>query len=146
MRKKEIIWIGVLLVLSGVYIHFFTHWFEKREIGIAVSLRPSRRADALVFPVAFTLDGDYKLTSLKVIPQEGDKFNPQAIPVWHLVSDSNSVPTRAFRYGQPIRGMKPALKDVRPDPLTPGVVYRLVLTAGNLTGESKPFKTKEIEE
>jgi hypothetical protein len=139
MRKKEIIWIGVLLVLSGIYIHFFTHWFEKREIGIAASLRPDRRANPPALMVVFSLDGDYKLTSLKVIPFDGDKFDPQATPVWHLVSDSNSVPTRAFRYGQKIGGMKSALKGVRPDPLTPGVVYRLILSTDNSTGH-KDFK------
>jgi hypothetical protein len=145
MRKKDFIWVGVLLVLGGIYIHFFTHWFEKQEIAITASLRPSRRAGETVLPVFFTLNDDYKLTSLKVIPLENDKFNPLAAPVWHLVSDSNSVPTRAFGYGQGIRGMKPALKGVRPDPLTPGVVYRLILSAGDLTGH-KDFKTKEIGE
>jgi hypothetical protein len=143
MRKKEIIWIGLLLVLGGVYIHFFTHWFEKQEIGITASIRPSRRPGALVFPVFFTLNNDYKLTSLKVIPLQGDKFDPLATPIWHLVSDSNSVPTRAFRYGQPIQGMKSALKGVRPDPLTPGVVYRLTLSTGDATS-SIDFKTKAI--
>jgi hypothetical protein len=145
MRKKEFIWIGVLLVLGGVYIHFFMHWFEKREIAITASFRPSRRAGETVFPVFFTLSGAYKLTSVKVIPLEDDRFNPLAAPVWHLVSDSNSVPTRAFLYGQPIRGMKPALKGVRPDPLTPGVVYRLILSAGDLTG-NKDFTAKAIGE
>jgi hypothetical protein len=145
MQKKDFFWIGVLLVLGGIYIHFFSHWFEKQEIGIAVSLRPSQRPGETVFPVYFTLNGAYKLTSLKVIPLEGNKFNPLATPVWHLVSDSNSVPTRAFRYGQPIRGMKPALKGVRPDPLTPGVVYELILSAGKVTG-NKDFQTKAIGE
>jgi hypothetical protein len=145
MRKKEFIWFGVLLVVGGIYIRFFTHWFEKREIAITTSLRPSQRPGETVFPVYFTLNGDYKLTSVKIIPLEEDKFNPLAPPVWHLVSDSNSVPTRAFRYGQPIRGMKPALKGVRPEPLTPGVVYRLILSAGDLTGH-KDFKAKAIGE
>ena len=145
MRKTDIIWFGVLLVLGGVYIHFFTHWFEKQEIAIIPSIRPSQRAGETVSPVFFALNGDYKLTSLKVIPLEGNKFNPLAAPVWHLVSDSNSVPTRAFRYGQPIRGMKPALKGVRPDPLTPGVVYRLILSAGRSTG-SKDFRAKAVGE
>ncbi len=145
MRKKDIFWFGVLLVLGGIYIHYFTHWFEKPEIGITASLRPSRRAGETVFPVFFTLNGDYKLTSVKIIPLEENKFNPLAVPVWHLVSDSNSVPTRAFRYGQPIRGMKPALKGVRPDPLTPGVVYRLMLSAGDISGH-KDFKAKAVGE
>ena len=145
MRKKDFIWFGALLVLGGIYIHYFTHWFETLQIGITASLRPSQRAGETVFPVFFTLNGDYKLTSLKVIPLQEDKFNPRALPVWHLVSDSNSVPTRAFLYGQPIRGMKPALKGVRPDPLTPGVVYRLILSAGDRSGH-KDFRAKAIGE
>jgi hypothetical protein len=145
MRKKDIMWIGVLLVLGGIYVHFFTHWFEKRQIGISASLRPSRRADATSYMAVFSLNGDYNLTSLKVLPMEGNKFNPAALPVWHLVSDSNSAPTRAFRYGQPIRGMKSALKGVRPDPLTPGMVYRLIVTAGDVTGQ-KDFKVKAVGE
>jgi hypothetical protein len=143
MRKKELIWIGALLILGGIYIHYFTHWFEKQEIAITASLRPSRRPGETVFPVFFALNGDYKLTSLKVIPLQDNKFDPLAPPVWHLVSDSNSVPTRAFRYGQGIRGMKPALKGVKPDPLTPGTVYRLIVSAGNLSG-NKDFQTKTI--
>jgi hypothetical protein len=145
MRKKDFIWIGVLLVLGGIYVHFFTHWFEKQEIVIIPSFRPSRGAGETVSPVFFTLNGDYKLTSLKVIPMEEDKFNPLAAPVWHLVSDSNSVPTRAFRYGQPIRGMKPALKGVRPEALTPGVVYRVILSAGDISGH-KDFRAKAVGE
>jgi hypothetical protein len=133
MRKKEIIWIGVLLVLSGIYIHFFTHWFEKPGIAITASIRPNRRVKPPVPIVVFSLNNDYKLTSLKVVPLEGNKFNPLAAPVWNLASDSNSVPTRAFRYGQPIRGMKPALKGVHPDPLMPGVVYRLILSTSETT-------------
>ena len=145
MRKKEIILIVVLLVLGGVYFHFFTHWFEKQGIGIIASIRPNRRANPPAFLVAFTLNGDFKLTSLKVIPLEGDKYNPLAIPVWHLVSDSNSAPVKAFRYGQTIAGMKPALKGVHPDPLTPGVAYRLVLSAGDASGY-KDFTAKAIGE
>ncbi|MGP8199494.1 MAG: hypothetical protein ACLQU4_08340 [Limisphaerales bacterium] len=145
MRKKDLIWIGALLVVGGIYIHYFTHWFDRPTIGIAASIRPSLRAGEAAFPVFFTLSGDYKLTSLKVVPMAEGKFNPVATPVWHLVSDSNSVPTRAFRYGQGIRGMKPALKGIRPEPLTPGTMYRLILTAGSLSG-SKDFQAKAVEE
>ena len=75
--------------------------------------------------------------------RDWDRFrelDPMAMPVWHLVSDSNSVPTKVIRYGQNIRGMKSDLKGVKPDALTSGVVYRLVLsTKDDLTGY-KDFK------
>lgn len=135
----------MLLILSGLYIHFFSHWFEKQPIAVKVSFRPSRHPGETVLPVYFALNGDYKLTSVKVIPMQGDTFDPRVMPAWDLVSDSNSVPTRAFRYGQQIRGMKPALKGIRPEPLTPGMVYRLVLSAGNLTANI-PFQAKAIQQ
>jgi hypothetical protein len=108
---------------------------------IRPSLRPARGADAAVFQVLFGLNDDFRLTSVQVIALEGDKFNPLGHPAWHLISDSNSVPTRAFRYGQNIKGMKPALKDTRPDPLEPGVVYRIAVEAGSVTA-SADFKAK----
>jgi len=138
MRKKEVIWVVILLIVTGVYVRYFTHWFEKPAISISASLRPTRR-HAGDLSVVFTLNHEYSLTSLKVLPLEGDKFNPDATPVWHLISDSNSMPLRAFRYGQPLRGMKPALKGVHPDELTPGTTYRLVLAAGDASGY-KDFK------
>ena len=141
MQRKDITWIVVLAALIGVSIMLNRNHFAKPQMVINPSLRPARRADATVWPVFFALNDDFRLTSVKVIPFEGDKFNPLARPVWQLVSESNSAPTRAFRYGQPIQGMKPALKDVRPEPLEPGVVYRLEVEAGNVTA-STDFSTK----
>ena len=53
-------------------------------------------------------------------------------PIWHLVSTSNSVPTTDFTYGTPIEGMRPAVAGATPDPLAPGVKYRLLVQAGDL--------------
>jgi hypothetical protein len=145
MRNKDFIWIAVLVVLAGVYAVFFSHWFDKRQMAINASIRPSRRTDATVFPVVFTLNADFRLTSVEVIPMTGDKFDPTATPVWHLVSDSNSVPTHAIRYGQNIGGMKPALKGVRPEALTPGVIYRAIVSAGDISAYTD-FKTQFIHE
>ena len=105
------------------------------------SLRPARNADAEVALVFFGLNDDFRLTSVQVIPFDGDKYNPQGHPAWHLISDSNSVPIRAFRYGQNIKGMRPALKDTQPDPLEPGMVYRISVEAGSVTA-SADFKAK----
>ena len=141
MQKKEIGWICLLLVLGGVYVHFFGHWFDKKQIVIRASLRPSRRTKAEVWLVSFALNDAYKLTSLKVLPLQNG--NPGPTAAWSLISDSNSVPTRAFRYGQHITGMKPALAGVHPEALVPDVMYRIILTAGNITG-SNDFRTKNI--
>jgi hypothetical protein len=143
MRKNGFIWIGALLVLGGIYIHYFTHWSDKREIAITASLRPSRQRGETVFPVFFVLNGNYKLASVKAVPLEDGKFNPKAAPVWHLVSDSFWGRTRAFFYGQPIQGMKPSVNVARPEPLKPDMVYRLIVSAGGSTGY-KDFKTKAI--
>ena len=142
MQKKDVKWIVVLLVLIGASILLNRNRFAKPLMVINPSLRPARRADAAVWPVFFALNDDFRLTSVEVIPFDGDSFNPLARPVWHLISDSNSAPTRAFRYGQPIKGMKPALKDVKPEELEPDVVYRLLLEAGSVKA-FRDFATKE---
>jgi hypothetical protein len=144
MRKRELIWVGVLLLACGLYARYFTGWFVKRQITINASWRPNRRGngsgDAVLF---FTLNDAFKLTSLKVIPlDDDDKFNPQSPPVWNLIADSNSMPVRAFLYGQHIKGMKPALPDARPDSLEPGMSYRMVVSAGDVTGYTD-FRTRE---
>ena len=87
-----------------------------------------RKASDLGAPVTFTLNDSHKLTAIKVVliaDMETNKF-PHAI--WHLSSTSNSVPTTSFNYGSYVRGMKPEVKGARPDPLEPGVAYRLIVT------------------
>jgi len=141
MQKREIIWIAVLLTTILAYYHFFGGRFAGKQLAIHASLRPSRRGDAPVYPVYFTLNDDFKLTSVKVVPLDDDgQINPATMPVWNLVSDSNSAPTRAFFYGEHIHGMKPALANVQADQLTPGVIYRILLSSGALSA-SLDFKT-----
>jgi hypothetical protein len=145
MQKKELKWIAVLLVVAGLYVVFVVHPFRKRQIGVTVSVRPSRHPGENVFPVFFTLNNSYKLKSVEVLPLENRQLTPGAVPVWHLVSDSNSVPLRAFRYGQPIRGMKPALAGVHPDALVPGTVYRMLLTTADAACQID-FKAQAVGE
>jgi hypothetical protein len=47
-----------------------------------------------------------------------------------LLSDSNSLPIKDFTYGMRIPGMRPAFKGTAPDPLEPGIKYRLLVEAG----------------
>jgi hypothetical protein len=85
--------------------------------------------------VVFAFDRRLKLTSLKVIPVSDIETNKYPHPIWHLVSDSNSVPIAEYMYGLPIKGMRPDVKGATPDPLEPGVKYRLLIEAGKFKAE-----------
>jgi hypothetical protein len=93
-------------------------------------------------PVVFALDGDYRLTSIRVIEVEAAATNKFPRIVWQVDSSSNSVPSKAIIYGRVPRGMK--LKDERDPPkrLEAGVNYRLELKAGRFAG-STVFQAKE---
>jgi hypothetical protein len=141
MTKKEATLIALLVGVGCVYIIFFTNWFVKKQIVITPSLRPATGKGAAVLPVIFKLDGEYKLTNVKVVPLDSENFQPQALAAWHLVAQSNSEPTRMIVYGKPIPGMQPALKGTQPEPLDPNVIYRLDVAAGPLTG-TVDFRTQ----
>jgi hypothetical protein len=143
MQKREIIWIAALVGIVAFYYHFFGGRNGPRPMVIHASLRPGKR-DVAVFPVYFTLNDDFRLTSLKVVALENGQINPATMPVWNLVADGKSEPTRAFFYGEPIKGMKAALANVQPDPLTPGVIYRILLSSGKVNA-ALDFKTREAE-
>jgi hypothetical protein len=140
MSKKNIILIAVVLALAGVYVVGFANWFKPKTIQISHTARPgrfrNRPGGAANVPLpTFGLGGDYKLTEIKVVPLAELQTNPLVQPVWHLVSDSNSVPINHFTYGQGIRGMKPEVPGARPQPLQPNVTYRLLLHASSLKGQ-----------
>jgi hypothetical protein len=83
----------------------------------------------------FGLGDYYSLTEIKVVPLAALQTDKLAQPVWHLVSDSGSDDVNLFSYGQRINGMDPAVEGARPDPLQPGVIYRLFVTAGKVRGQ-----------
>jgi hypothetical protein len=138
-RKNWILVVG-LLGLVIVYACFFTKAFKPQVIQIHHTTRPrgmimrTRRAPAAA-PLTFGLDGRYQLTEIKAVPLAGWRTNQNILPVWHLVSDSNSVPVNTFVYGQRIPGMQPAVAGARAQPLLTNVVYRLFVTAGNIKGQ-----------
>jgi hypothetical protein len=137
MTKKTVSLIVVLIVLASLYVYYFTDWVNPPVIQLAAISRPvpSARPNALAYPVTFSLDGRYALTSVKVVSLVAVETN-QPLPVfWHLITASNSVPTRGFAYGQPIRGMKPATPNKRALPLLPGIPYRLYVQAGRAKGQ-----------
>ena len=138
MTKRNWLLLAVALALGVVYARYFTDWFRPQTIQIAHTSRNLRlrgqRAGAAA-PLTFGLSRQYRLTEIKVVPLAAWQSNQNVSPVWHLVSDSNSVPVRMFGYGQGVRGMKPALTGSRPQPLETNVAYRLFVTAGKIKGQ-----------
>jgi hypothetical protein len=144
MTRKQWMLIALAVVLGGFALYLNRDWFAGDSIQIHCRSRPARTVfsrrqrpptSPLTDPVFFAFDRKLKLTSLKVIPVQEIETNKYPHPILHLVSDSNSVPIAEWAYAWPIRGMRPAVKGATPDPLEPGVAYRLIIEAGNRKAE-----------
>lgn len=138
MTMKNWLIIGVALALSVVYVVFFTDWFQPKQMQVFHTSRAMRVKVKdkvnLVPQLIFGLNRQFKLTEVTVVPLAEYETNRHALPVWHLVSDSNSVPVKSFNYGQPLRGMRPAVAGSRSQPLATNVTYRLMVSAGGVQG------------
>lgn len=131
--------IALAVVLGGFSLYLNKDWFARDRIQIYDRSRPVRAVfrrgspdDSAIDPIVFGFDRKLKLTMLKVVALSALETNKYPLPVWHLVSDSNSLPIKAFTYGMRIPGMRPAVEGVRPVPLEPGEKYRLLIEAGPL--------------
>lgn len=141
MTKKNLLLVVVAVALAAVYVVWFTNWFRPQTLAIYHTsrvlhrnFRRPQRGDALPTMI-FGVSRPVRLTDLKVVPLAAFETNHDVLPVWHLISDSNSAPVKTFIYGQWIGGMRPAIKGVRPEPLKTNVTYRLFLTAEHIKGE-----------
>ncbi len=140
MTRKVWLLVALAALLGGGSLYLNRDWFAGDTIHVYHRSRPLRARHArppasATDPVVFFIDRKLKLTSVKVIPLSDIETNKFPQPIWHLISDSNSVPVREFAYGVPIRGMRPARKGTAPEPLEPGVNYRLSLEAGSQKAE-----------
>jgi hypothetical protein len=148
MSKKGIVLTVIVLTLAALYV-YTSDWFSKPSIQIYATIRPSgpsripRNDDTEVYPVTFAFDKKYQLTSVKVVSASEFTTNKYAHALWHLVTDSNSIPSKVIVYGLPPRGMKPSVPKARPQPLQPNITYLLLIEAGKLKGQ-KEFKTAEV--
>lgn len=152
MSKNGIVLSVVLVLLASAYATWFTDWFRPQTIQIIPVIRPVRStAKAVdpnqpqVYPVSFAFNRKCELTSVKVIAEDDLATNKHPVALWHLVSESNSVPTRSFIYGHPIKGMHPAVARMRPEPLQPDVKYVLQIEAGSLQAQSKFHTTEAVD-
>lgn len=136
MSKTKIILIVILISgLAGLSLYMNRDAFAPETIQIAHRMSPwmrpanpgARRANDLGVPVTFTLNGFYRLTSIKVVLAADIETNKFPHAIWKLVSESNSVPVSSFNYGTGIRGMHPDVKGASPDRLEAGVAYRLIV-------------------
>jgi hypothetical protein len=137
MTKKDIWLSAILVALVAVYICFFTNLFKPKVIKILDTQRQIHRfRNKRELPyILFILEsGRTKLTEIKVVPLASYQSNHDTAPVWHLVSDSNSIPVQQFAYGERIRGMRQAIKGADAEDLETNVVYHLILSAGNANG------------
>lgn len=129
----------MLLLVAGlatVYVIYFSDWFAPRTFKIfhtSRNLHAGFKRPGALPSLTFGISRELLLTELKVVPLEAWQTNKNALPLWHLLSDSNSVPVKAFFYGQPIAGLHPAIKGTHPEMPETNVTYRLFLTAGKFT-------------
>ncbi len=144
MSKKNIGLLLLLVTLGAIYIFNFTSFFEKQEIQITSKVRPvfSRRSKPGSPPVApantisFSLNNKYALTSIRVVEESDFKTNKYPHAIWHLVSASNSVPTKTIVYGMSVDGMKSKVPKIKPEALKANVPYVLLLEAGDMKGQT----------
>jgi hypothetical protein len=154
MTKKNIlVAVALVLAVGGFYLYLYRDSFRKPVIQVFHTIRPRAGAfrrrppaaanDAPAKVITLGMRFQYKLTSVKVVPLAEYKTNKFVHALWHLVSDSNSVPTQFFTYGAQIKGMHPDIQGTSPDPLVTNVPYRLLIQAGTVKGEHDFTVTSE---
>jgi len=136
MTGKNGVLLTFAIILTAIYCYFFTDWFRVKTIQI---IPANRMVGCLIpgseaAPITFTLNTEYRLTSIKVIALKDLETNKIALPKWHLISSSNSVPTRGFLYGMDVGGMTFSKLKYGVDDLNVGDPYRLVIEAGKMKG------------
>jgi hypothetical protein len=144
MTRKHWMLIALAVALGGLSLYLNQDWFAKDHIQITHRSRAARAgffsrkrpaADSAVNPILFGFNRKLKLKSIQVMSVSEIETNKYPHPIWHLISDSNSVPTKIFVYGQPIKGMRPSVQGAAADPLEPGTTYRLLVEATAFKGE-----------
>ena len=141
MTKKNLALIGTAILLIAFFLYVNRDWFTRGRIQIYHRALPKmgagrrRPGAAPAAPLLFGFDRRLALTSVKVVPVSDLETNSRPHPVWHLVTDSNSLPTEGFTYGMTVPGMKPAINGASAEALEPGIKYRLLIQAGSLTAQ-----------
>ena len=138
MAQKAWLPIALLVVIGGLFIYLNRDWFQRQPIQ--VSHRIYRFAGRFggqdtPTPVMFEFDRRLKLTSIKVVALADAQTNKYPQPLWHMITSSNSVPTKGFVYGMDVPGMRSAVNGASAEPLDPIQTYRLLMEAGSLKAQ-----------
>src|SRR5260221_7528204 len=116
-KSKTMLFVLFLLVAGVIYLYLYKDSFGSKGIQISyragtARARPRARGRQSESPgtvVMFRLSPKkYNLTELKVVLFSDFNTNKYAHAVWHLISESNSVPINSFAYGDKIPGMHAA--------------------------------------
>ena len=147
MFSKQTVLIALAILLAGFYVYFFTDWINRPRIQIIAQTRPiqPRGPTAKVYPVSFLLDGQYRLSSVKVVLLSAFETNRFVPPLWHLVAGTNVPTVEGFLYGQRIPGMRPKMTNSNPQQLDPNTAYRLLVESGRARGQVD-FRTSPLVE
>jgi len=138
MAKKPWLPIALLVVIGSLFIYLNRDWFQRRPIQISHRLyRFAGRfgGSDIPTPVMFEFDRRLKLTSIKIVSLADSRTNKHPHPLWHMISSSNSVPTKGFVYGMDVPGMRSAVNGATADPLDPRQTYRLLLEVGSVKAQ-----------
>lgn len=160
-NRRSLTLAALALLLAAAYIFAFTDWLAPQPIEIASQIRPviqpprfGRRGakvsspapekpveteDGGVARVTFSLDGRYRLTSVRVFA-----LNTQGEPakkVWDLTGKSREL--NSLMYGMNPAGMSPSDGAEAAAPLQAGLGYLLEIRAGRRTGTHR-FKTAAL--
>jgi len=142
MKSQSKFLIFIALILAAIYAYRFTDWFQEKKIQIKYRTLAERgSAKSSADSITFYLEKEQQLTSIKVISIDDAATNKYPHALWHLVSDSNSVPVTDFIYGATPGGMKPKVAGLMPEPLQKTGNYRIFVEAGKIKGE-KDFQTR----
>jgi hypothetical protein len=138
MTRKPVLLVALLAVIGSLFLYVNRDGFRRQPIQISHRLyRFAGRFSAqdAPLPVMFEFDRRLKLTSIKIVALADVLTNQHPQPLWQMISNSNSVPTKGFVYGMDVPGMRPALKGVTAELLDPRQTYRLLVEAGSLKGQ-----------
>ncbi len=145
MTAKHWMLIALVALLGGLSLYLNRDWFAGDNIHIYHRSLPVRTGlfkrkrppadDSLVNPVIFGFDRRLKLVAVQVIPVSDIETSKYPHAIWHLVSESNSVPTKDLTYGVPVKGMHPKISGTTADSLQPGERYRLLIETASLKAQ-----------